>query len=336
MKTKKKILILGSSSFAGASMVNFLLSKNDYLVLGTYRRKKIKQYLPYNYNKNLKLFKEYKVNFSSKTKKILKILSTQKPEYIIDFASICMVNESWKNPEIYFKTNVLFKAEIFKYLSSVKFLKKYIYISTPEVFGSSDNFINEKNTTFNPSTPYATSKLAAEMLIKNYFNFYKLPSILTRFSNFYGPGQPLYRLIPKIITCIDHGKKFPIEGSGKSKRNFIFSYDFCNGIYKTLRNGRIGKTYHFSGNKFYSVLDVAKTICDLKSFKLNKLIKKTTGRTGQDLLYKLGSFSTQKALKWKPVYSLKKGLNEVINYHKKNFVNFSKNNLTYDDKILKK
>ena len=71
-------------------------------------------------------------------------------------------------------------------------------------------------------------------------------------------------------------------------------------------------------------------------YQVNKLIKKTTGRTGQDLLYKLGSFSTQKALKWKPVYSLKKGLNEVINYHKKNFVNFSKNNLTYDDKILKK
>jgi len=333
---KKKILILGSSSFSGASFVNFLLNKKKYLVFGTYRRKKIKQYLPYNYNQNLKLFKEFQVDFLKKPKTIIKIISSLKPDYIVDFASICMVNESWKNPEVYFKTNVLFKAEILKYLSTIKFLKKYIYISTPEVFGSSDNFINEKNTAFNPSTPYATSKLAAEMLLKNYFNFYKLPSIITRFSNFYGPGQPLYRLIPKIITCIDNGKKFPIEGNGKSKRNFIFSYDFCNGIYKTLKHGSIGKIYHFSGNKFYSVLDVVKTVCDLKSFKLNKLIKKTTGRTGQDLLYKLGSFGTQKTLKWKPVYSLKKGLNEVINYHKKNFVFFSKSNLTYKDKNLKK
>jgi len=333
---KKKILILGSSSFSGASFVNFLLNKKKYLVFGTYRRKKIKQYLPYNYNQNLKLFKEFQVDFLKKPKTIIKIISSLKPDYIVDFASICMVNESWKNPEVYFKTNVLFKAEILKYLSTIKFLKKYIYISTPEVFGSSDNFINEKNTVFNPSTPYATSKLAAEMLLKNYFKFYKLPSIITRFSNFYGPGQPLYRLIPKIITCIDNGKKFPIEGNGKSKRNFIFSYDFCNGIYKTLKHGSIGKIYHFSGNKFYSVLDVVKTVCDLKSFKLNKLIKKTTGRTGQDLFYKLGSFGTQKTLKWKPVYSLKKGLNEVINYHKKNFVFFSKSNLTYKDKNLKK
>ena len=169
---KKKILILGSSSFAGASMVNFLLSKNNYLVLGTYRRKKIKQYLPYKYNKNLKLFKEYQVDFSGKTKKILKFLFEQKPDYIIDFASICMVNESWKNPEVYFKTNVLFKAEMFKYLSSVKFLKKYIYVSTPEVFGSSNSFISEKNTIFNPNTPYATSKLSAEILLKNYKKIY--------------------------------------------------------------------------------------------------------------------------------------------------------------------
>ena len=134
---KEKILILGSSSFSGASLVNFLLNKKKYLVFGTYRRKKIKQFLPYVYNKNAKSFKEFQVDFLDNPKKIIKIISTLKPDYIIDFASICMVNESWKNPEIYFKTNVLQKAEIFKYLSNINFLKKYIYISTPEVFGSS-------------------------------------------------------------------------------------------------------------------------------------------------------------------------------------------------------
>ena len=333
---KKKILILGSSSFSGASFVDFLLNKKKYLVFGTYRRRKIKQYLPYAYNKNLKLFKEFQVDFLKKPKTIVKIISSVKPDYIVDFASICMVNESWKNSEIYFKTNVLYKAEIFKYLSSVKFLKKYIYISTPEVFGSSKNFINENNFTYNPSTPYATSKLSAEMLLKNYFNFYKLPIIISRFSNFYGPGQPIYRLIPKIISCIDAKSKFPIEGNGQSKRNFIFSYDFCSGIYKTIIRGRIGKTYHFSGDKFYKVLDVIKIVCDLKSINLNKLIKKTPGRIGQDLVYKLGSFESRKTLKWKPIYSLKNGLKKVIMYHKTNFINISKKDLIYKDRNLKK
>ena len=119
-------------------MVNFLLNKKKFLIFGTYRRKKINQYLPYKDNRNLKLFKEYRVDFLGNSKKIIKILEKLKPDYIIDFASICMVNESWNNPEIYFKTNVSYKAEILKYLSTKKFLKKYIYVSTPEVFGSSN------------------------------------------------------------------------------------------------------------------------------------------------------------------------------------------------------
>ena len=333
---KKKILILGSSSFSGASFVNFLLNKKKYLVFGTYRRKKIKQFLPYSYNQNIKFFNEIQVDFLGNPQKIIKIISTLKPDYIIDFASICMVNESWKNPEIYFKTNVLQKAVIFKYLSSVNYLKKYIYISTPEIFGSSKKYINENNFTYNPSTPYATSKLSAEILLKNYFNFYKLPIIISRFSNFYGPGQPPYRLIPKIISCIDSKSKFPVEGNGQSKRNFIFSDDFCNGIYKTITQGKAGKTYHFSGDKFYRVLDVIKIICDLKSVNLKKLIKKTPSRIGQDLLYKLGSFETRKNLKWKPIFSLKEGLKKVIMYHNKNFIKISKKNLVYKDKNLKK
>ena len=83
------------------------------------------------------------------------------------------------------------------------------------------------------STPPSTQILNLSLkfnLLKNYFNFYKLPIIISRFSNFYGPGQPVYRLIPKIIACIDKNKKFSVEGNGRSKRNFIFSHDFCNGM----------------------------------------------------------------------------------------------------------
>ena len=144
--------------------------------------------------------------------------------------------------------------------------------------------------------------------------------IISRFSNFYGPGQPLYRLIPKLINCIEN-KKFTLQGSGSSKRNFIFSYDFCSGIEKIITKGRIGKTYHFSGKKFYSVNDIIKNVCDLKSYDKKKLIKKTKSRVGQDFIYKLGSKMTMKELGWKPIYSLKKGLQEIILYHKKHIKN---------------
>ena len=333
---KPKILVLGSSSFSGASMVKYLLDKNKYRVYGTFRRKKISSYLPYKFSKNFRLFKEYKIDFSKNSIQLLNLVFKIKPKFIIDFASICMVNESWKNSEIYFQTNVLSKTKMIEYLSRSSFLKKYIYISTPEIFGSSKKFINENYSIFSPTTPYATSKLSAEILLKNYFSHYKLPLIISRFSNFYGPGQPLYRLIPKIIACIDNKNEFPIQGNGESKRNFIFSYDFCNGINKILTKGKIGETYHFSGNSFVSVMDTVKAVCDLKAYDIKKLIKKTKSRIGQDLVYKLNSKKTRKALNWKPIYTLKKGLKEIIIYHNKYFKNASKKSLVYTDTNLKK
>ncbi len=333
---KSKILLLGSSSFSGASMVKYLLDKNKYSVHGTYRRKKNSSYLPYKFSKNFKLFKEYKVDLSKNSNQLLKVVAKIKPDYIIDFASICMVNESWKNSEFYFQTNVLSKIKTIEYLSKTNFLKKYIYISTPEIFGSSKNFISENHNIFNPSTPYATSKLSAEILLKNYFKNYNLPLIISRFSNFYGPGQPIYRLVPKIIACIDNNIKFPIQGNGKSKRNFIFTYDFCSGINKMIEKGKIGRTYHFSGSNLNSVFDVVRTVCDLKAHNIKKLIKKGRGRIGHDLVYKLDTKKTRKSLNWKPVYSLRKGLKEIIIYHNRHFNNVPNKFFKYIDTSLKR
>ena len=110
-------------------MVKYLLDKNKYRVFGTFRRKKISSYLPYKFSKNFRLFKEYKIDFSKNSIQLLNLVFKIKPKFIIDFASICMVNESWKNSEIYFQTNVLSKTKMIEYLSQSSFLKKYIWIS---------------------------------------------------------------------------------------------------------------------------------------------------------------------------------------------------------------
>ena len=333
---KKKILILGSSSFSGASTVDYLLSTNKYEIYGTFRKKKKEYYLPYKFNKNFKKLKEFKLDLLNHPSHLVKLIKKIKPQIIIDFASICMVNESWKNSEIYFKINVISKTKMLEFLSNKNFLEKYIYISTPEVFGSSKKFIGEGCNLFNPQTPYATSKLSFELLLKNYQKFFKLPLIISRFSNFYGPGQPLHRLIPKLLGCIEINKKFPLQGNGKSKRNFIYSYDFCRGIDKIIKKGRIGQTYHFSGKSFHSVISVIKMVCDLKSYNLKKLVKIIKGRVGQGLIYKLGSEKSRNDLGWKPVYTLKKGLQEIITYHNKYINKVSNKYLIYQDKQLKK
>ncbi len=333
---KKRILILGSSSFSGASTVNYLLNQKSYKIFGTYRKKKRDSYLPYKFNKYKNNFKEYKVDFLKNSNNLINIIKELKPDVILDFASICMVNESWKNSDIYFQINVSSKIKMIEYLSNSKFLKKYIYISTPEIFGSSRKYISEKNNSFSPQTPYATSKLSFEYFLKNYYRNLNFPLIISRFSNFYGPGQPLYRLIPKLISCIDSKKKFTLQGNGYSKRNFIFTFDFCSGIDKIISRGKIGKTYHFSGKKFYSVNDVIKNVCDLKSYDKKKLVNKIKSRVGQDFIYKLGSHMTRNELKWKPIYTLKKGIQEIILYHRKHLKYLSDKDLIYRDKQLKR
>ena len=317
MADKKKVLVMGSSSFGGASFVNFILNKNNYKVYGTYRAKKPKVYLPYLDNKNIKKFKNFKIDLLKDSKKLYKLIKKIRPNYIVDFASICIVNPSWLFPDIYASTNVNSKIEIIKNLNNFSFLKKYIYISTPEIFGTSKNKIKENSNFFNPSTPYATSKLNAEFLLKNYFSSFKAPIIIARFANFYGPGQPLNRLIPKVIFSIQNNKKFPLEGKGESIRGYIYSHDFCNGIFKIMTKGKLGNTYHFSQRNFYSVMDVIKTICKTKKYSLKKLIIFKKDRIGKDKCYKLDTYKSVKFLKWKNKFSLKDGIKEIIKYQNK-------------------
>lgn len=321
---KNKILVLGSSSFGGATFIDFILNKKHFKVYGTYREKKAEIYLPYSKNKNLKLFKNFKIDLMKDSKKLYNLIKKIKPKYIVDFASICIVNPSWTNPQAYTFTNVNSKIEILKNLHNFSYLKKYIYISTPEIFGSSNKKIKENNNFFNPSTPYATSKLTAELLLKNYYKSFKAPVIIARFANFYGPNQPLNRLIPKTIFCINNNKKFPLDGKGDSTRGYVYSYDFCNGIYKIIKKGKIGDTYHFSQKNFYSVLNVIKIICKLKKYSLKKLITFKKDRVGKDKCYKLDTTNSFKFLNWSNKYSLKEGIKELIREHNKNNQKYSK------------
>tara|TARA_B100000965_G_C19578584_1_gene752439 strand:- start:517 stop:1488 length:972 start_codon:yes stop_codon:yes gene_type:complete len=315
----KKILILGISSFSGASVASYL-NNEKYKIIGTYNSSKKINYLLYK-NKGIET---HKINLLKDEKKLLKLILKIKPEIILDYASICMVNESWKYQQQYFKINVKSRLSIIENFDKMRFLKKYIYISTPEVFGNKKNRLKENYNSFLPSTPYAVSKLMAELNFRNAFNSKKFPIIISRFSNFYGPGQEIYRLIPKIIMSIKKNIKFPLQGSGKSKRNFIFSEDFCVAILKVIKNGKIGEIYHFSGDKFVSINFIIKTICKLLNKNYNYLIKKVKDRVGKDEIYMLDSSFTKKKFKWSSNTTLQKGIKDTILFYEKNY-NYLKN-----------
>ncbi len=321
---KNKILILGITSFAGYTFAKYMLKKK-FFVIGTFNSNKSILDDIENF-KNLKL---YKINLENRYDYLHTIAEKTKPKYIIDFSSICMVNESWGNPSKYFRVNCLSKIKLILNLNKSKHVKKYVYISTPEVFGENRGILKENCNIYKPSTPYASTKLLTENLVRNYQAVKNKKFIIARFSNFYGPRQPAHRLIPKLIITIKKNEKFVIDGTGLSKRNYIFSKDFCNGIFLILKKGATRNTYHFSSKNLYTVLDIVKRVCVIMKVDYKKFVTFGKERTCKDSIYNLNCEMTKKNLSWRPNFSLDQGIKETITYIENNYKFIKKQNLNF-------
>ena len=319
----KKILILGSNSFSGNHLVHFLLKRN-FNIIGCSKSdlsKKKFNCLSLLPSKKVKKFKFIRIDINKDFKKLEEIITNNKPSIIIDFLGQGMVAESWRYPYLTFNTNVLSKIRLYEFLKKKKFLKKYIKISTPEVFGSA-NITTSKYKKYNPSTPYALSHSSIENYLSLLYKQCSFPVIISRFANFYGPYQKLYRLIPLAIHKAERKENFPLHGGGQSKRSFIFSEDFCNAIYKLIKKGKIGECYQFSSKEYFSIKRIVEIIYRKKNLNPKKYIKNVKDRPGKDKDYKIFDDDTRKKLEWKNKTKINDGINQVIewyNNHKNEF-----------------
>lgn len=305
---KQKFLIIGSNSFSGSNMINLLLSKN-HQVIGVSRSSEIeKEFLNYKQNKNIKKFNFYKIDINKHSQRIRlnKIIWKFKPNIIINYIAQGMVEQSWMNPEDWYQTNIVSQTIFYKNIQKFKFINKLIHVTTPEVYGSNNQKIRE-NTKFNPSTPYAISRAAMDLHLLSLYKNFHLPIILTRTSNIYGPGQQLYRIIPKAFMCSKKKIKLNLHGGGNSVRSFIFMDDVSEATYLLSQKGRIGETYHISNDEFISIKKLVLEISKIQNISFKKLCKKEADRIGKDKAYKL-NFDKLKQLGWKPKVKLRKGL----------------------------
>ena len=328
----KKVLIIGSNSFAGSDFIDFLLTKR-IKVFGVSRSKENnKIFLRYKNNKNLKNFKFHKINLNLKKDltKLIKIIRKKKIKYIVNFAAQGMVAESWINPEDWYLTNIYSNSILIKELSKMK-IKKYLNFSTPEVYGHTSSLIKENNI-FAPTTPYAVSRSAQDLNLIAYFKTNKFPVVFTRAANIYGPYQQSYRIIPKIIISILTNKKIPIHGKGDTLRSFVYMPDVSKVLYKILFDkNNIGKTFHISSKKFISILNLVKLINKIMNVK-DKNIYFVKERDGKDLKYTLNSNKIRKLYYWSEDNDLNNNIIKTINWIKKNINYFKKASLNYKHK----
>jgi dTDP-glucose 4,6-dehydratase len=236
----------------------------------------------------------------------------------VNFAAQSMVGESWANPGDWFMTNVVSTVKFHDELRKCDFLKRYVHISTPEVYGSCSGFVKE-DFPFNPSTPYAVSRAAADMSLRTFRATYNFPVVSTRAANVYGPGQQLYRIIPRTILFILLGRKLQLHGGGVSTRSFIHIRDVSDAAWRIMKGGRNGDTYHISTDEVISIHDLVAEICTKIGVRFEDHVEVVGERMGKDSAYHLDSTKLRTELEWKDRIALDQGLDECISWVRDNF-----------------
>ena len=230
----------------------------------------------------------------------------------MNFAAQSMVAESWLTPVDWFRTNVVATVALHDELRRRDFLERYVHVTTPEVYGSSADGAIDEATPFNPSTPYAVSRAAADMSLKTFFEAYQFPVVLTRAANVYGPGQPLYRIIPRAIFAIRQGGKIGLQGGGTSTRSFIHIDDVCSATWMLMTGGTSGETYHISGDSLVSIRGLVEQICGMLGTAIEDAVEVTPERLGKDACYALDSTKLRRAVGWQDDIALERGLAECV------------------------
>lgn len=311
----EKFLVLGSNSFSGATFCAHLARQGYQVTAASRSEEPHDAFLPYKWIESGSQPVFHKLDINSDLEKIMDLINEEKPQYVVNFASQSMVGESWDRPGDWFRTNALSTVLLHDAMRKVSFLEKYVHVSTPEVYGSTSGFVSEAHA-LNPTTPYAVSRAAADMSLQSFHKEYGFPVVSTRAANVYGPGQQLYRIIPRTILYLLTGQKLQLHGGGTSERSFIHMDDVAEATLAIALNGKVGDVYHISRRELISIRDLVTKICTMMNMDPNDFIEVVGERRGKDQTYSLDDTKLREELGWSDRTSLDDGIQQTIDWAK--------------------
>jgi UDP-glucose 4,6-dehydratase len=247
-----------------------------------------------------------------------KILSNNNIDTVIHMAAQSHVDLSFTNSFQFTQDNVLGTHTLLEACRKYGNLKKFIHMSTDEVYGETsheEKHANKEIALLDPTNPYAASKAAAEFYVRAYGYSYNIPYIIIRGNNVYGHGQYPDKLISKFIFNLHMDKPLPIHGDGSSKRTFIYVTDMAKGILTVVLKGIIGEIYNIGSYNEYSVLEISNILCKLMGKNKENYITYVADRQFNDKRYFI-DHSKIALLGWKEETSFEEGLIKTINWYK--------------------
>lgn len=327
----KRVLVIGSNSFSGASFIAYLL-RQGLDVIGVSRSPEAHRvFLPYRWEGKDDTFRFQRIDLNHDLDALDELMRKSRTTHVVNFAAQSMVGESWKNPDHWMMTNVVSMVRLQERLRQLDFLERYVHVTTPEVYGSTEGFIRE-TAPFNPSTPYAVSRAAGDMSLRSYFAAYDFPVVFTRAANVYGPGQQLYRIIPRTILFILLGRRLQLHGGGHSRRSFIHMNDVSSATWRIALEASLGETYHISTNDIVTIRELVQRICNRLKVNFDDAAESVGERLGKDAAYMLDSSKLRQALGWKDDVSLDTGIDECIAWVRNNLDELKRQPFDYQHK----
>jgi len=305
-----KLLVTGGLGFIGSNFILKLLKESDdFEVINVDAELFGSDHKNLNEIKNSEKYHFEKGNISNK-----KFMEEQitKCDAVINFAAESFVDRSINDANPFLVSNIRGAFTILDITTKQK--KRMIQISTDEVFGSLSNGTATEEYKFNPSSPYAATKAAAELLINSYFTTFNSDVVITRCTNNYGPRQFAEKLIPKTIILAYHNKKIPIYGNGKNVRDWMYVEDHCDAVLSTLNHGKSGESYNISANNEIDNITIVRKILEIMN-KPDDLIEFVEDRPGHDLRYSLDSTKISDQLEWKVKSSFEEGLEKTVQWY---------------------
>lgn len=241
-------------------------------------------------------------------------------EYVFHFGAKTFVDHSIRDPQPFIQSNVVGTYRILEAERvNAKNLKMHFQISTDEVYGAILQGAYKEDAPLNPTNPYSATKAAGDMLAISYFNTYKLPVIITRTENNYGPFQHPQKVIPVFVRKALANEPLPVYGDGKHSRMWLHCEDHCRALLHLMEHGKAGEIYHVAGHQELQNLELAKRILRIlgKPESLIAFVPDYNIRPGHDRRYAL-NVDKLTATGWMPRYSLDEGLRQTVNWYKYN------------------
>lgn len=310
-----RLLVTGGAGFIGSCFVRHILNKyHDYKVINIDAL---------TYCGNLENLKDVENNPNYKfvhgnicDRKLVRDLISQ-VDCVVNFAAESHVDNSIKHPEIFIETNVQGTLNLLQACKEIG-VERYLQVSTDEVYGTlgKTGYFYE-TTPLAPNSPYSASKASADMLVRAYYETYKLPVLTTRCSNNYGPYQYPEKLIPFFISKLLRGEKVPVYGDGLNVRDWLYVYDHCAAIDTVLHKGKIGEVYNVGGHNEKTNMEITRLILEAMG-KDEASIEYVQDRLGHDRRYAISNDKITSELGWKPSVTFEQGIKMTIEWYLNN------------------